>query len=934
MKYLLSLFTALVLSCSAYSQVTLTGTVHCQVDSLVGSVTGGIIPTSAGIVADDNWSTVFPLGFTFNFYGTPNTQCIIGSNGAIGFDLSYALAYNTWPINNTLLGSTAAAPDMVNCICGPWCDVLISAGGSMQYSMQGTAPNRNFAMTWCGTHMFGCTTEWLTTQIILYESSNLAEVHIGHRTICTTGWNGSHAIVGVKNAAGTDAVTPAGRDYPSIWATTNEGWRFTPSGSTYTVSSIPYAPIPYAASAVYWYDSTSGAYLGTAIIGVAPTVPTTYKAAVLGCSDTTFAYLHIDPPGVVGGGSVPHIDTYSYMDPSVCGVCNGSITLYGVNPHQVDSVFYSFNHTRYFFIDSAGIDSTITIHNLCEGLYDTVYVKVGTCPSNIEDPITLVGPHLFVTGQSYTNPTMCGKNDGTITLRGLFPSQPCTVSYTKQDTTLSTDTIGSFSGVTLGDSTITVTGLRRGIYRNIVATIGLCSAPADTADLINPPPFPASFTYDTVLHCDGDEVIVTNTSTPRGTYSTFYFDFGDNTIDSSGSIPLSHIYNDAPSYQGVYNIQLRYNMYDDHTCNTFDTLKNLTYDHHISAFFVQDHNAVCIGNAITFMGSSNSLNMPNYTWNFGDGSSVLLSNPNPGTPDGDTVSYTYTLPSQNDMPFTTKLTVTDSIGCKISWTDTSQVVFVDIHTTTHDTSVCLRDPMLLIALPTVTPSEVPFTLSWTPTDNITPTNDIQSMVSFMSIGDFTYTVSLTTNDLGCEASDAETIHSYPPVTLTGVTTSPQTISYGGQVYLNASGATRYTWVPTNGTLSDPNINDPIATPTDSTSTYIVFGMNNFGCRDSATVVINLDYSSIMDGMPTGFTPNGDGKNDKFKVTPLKYQKLVDFRVYNRWGQEVFHTANPADGWDGNFQGVPQDLGVYSYVIIVAYPEGGNKTYKGTVTLLR
>ena len=51
------------------------------------------IPTST----DDIWSPVINIGFCFQFYGNTYTQCIIGSNGAIGFNLANASAYNTWP---------------------------------------------------------------------------------------------------------------------------------------------------------------------------------------------------------------------------------------------------------------------------------------------------------------------------------------------------------------------------------------------------------------------------------------------------------------------------------------------------------------------------------------------------------------------------------------------------------------------------------------------------------------------------------------------------------------------------------------------------------------------------------------------------------------------------------------------------------------------
>ena len=93
---------------------------------------------------------------------------------------------------------------------------------------------------------------------------------------------------------------------------------------------------------------------------------------------------------------------------------------------------------------------------------------------------------------------------------------------------------------------------------------------------------------------------------------------------------------------------------------------------------------------------------------------------------------------------------------------------------------------------------------------------------------------------------------------------------------------------------------------------------------------------MVENSPTGFSPNGDGLNDVYHLVGLKYRNLVDFRIYNRWGQQVFYTANFKDGWDGTFNGVPQDVGTYFYTVIVSRPggDGENVVYKGELTLIR
>lgn len=88
-------------------------------------------------------------------------------------------------------------------------------------------------------------------------------------------------------------------------------------------------------------------------------------------------------------------------------------------------------------------------------------------------------------------------------------------------------------------------------------------------------------------------------------------------------------------------------------------------------------------------------------------------------------------------------------------------------------------------------------------------------------------------------------------------------------------------------------------------------------------------------IPNAFSPNNDGRNDKFEIYNFGQQILREFKVFNRWGTVVFKTDNPREGWDGTFKNVMQPTGVYGYIIVIYYPDTGKEeTYKGTVTLIR
>lgn len=93
---------------------------------------------------------------------------------------------------------------------------------------------------------------------------------------------------------------------------------------------------------------------------------------------------------------------------------------------------------------------------------------------------------------------------------------------------------------------------------------------------------------------------------------------------------------------------------------------------------------------------------------------------------------------------------------------------------------------------------------------------------------------------------------------------------------------------------------------------VVCAVNNQYCTsDSMEVSVQISESYLA--VPNVFTPNGDGKNDEFRVA---YRSLREFHcwVYNRWGKLVYEWTDPAKGWDGTINGRPAAEGAYYYVI--------------------
>jgi gliding motility-associated-like protein len=105
----------------------------------------------------------------------------------------------------------------------------------------------------------------------------------------------------------------------------------------------------------------------------------------------------------------------------------------------------------------------------------------------------------------------------------------------------------------------------------------------------------------------------------------------------------------------------------------------------------------------------------------------------------------------------------------------------------------------------------------------------------------------------------------------------------------------------------------------------------FGC--AATSELTLDPGTCCTiAFPSAFTP-GAAENRLFRPIFAGYHNFHDFRIVNRWGQMVFETTSNTAAWDGTFNGVPQDVGVYYYYI--QFDCGGNTVeQKGDVTLVR
>lgn len=225
----------------------------------------------------------------------------------------------------------------------------------------------------------------------------------------------------------------------------------------------------------------------------------------------------------------------------------------------------------------------------------------------------------------------------------------------------------------------------------------------------------------------------------------------------------------------------------------------------------------------------------------------------------------------------------------------------------------------------------------TPANAIIGRRDSATVVVNPNIAN-TFTVQLQ-NQFGCR----DTLQtSVTVVNLAGLTATvdPDTIFLGETAQLNVRlsqpcPSCTYQWTPSAG-LSNPNIPNPIATPT-ATTTYRVIVTQGVCSAEAVVglVVLNVICDREHIFLPNAFTPNGDDINDVWRLrSNFNEQLVVKVIVFSRWGQKVFESQDPNFEWNGTFNGRDLPPDVYGYRAEIICPSGQQLILQGNVTLLR
>lgn len=192
------------------------------------------LANSININTDDTWSPVDTLPYDFCFFENIETEFQVGSNGVVRFDVDPGDTTNGWSFSENLPNNSNPTLGEAN-VFTPVHDIhpSINPSNEIGYEVLGTFPNRVLVVSYYEVAMFSgaCNNLLATQMVVFYEFSNVIEIYMQDKPVCTT-WNSGNAALGIQNNDGTIAFVPPGRNTSdSPWTTNNEAWRFTPAGT-------------------------------------------------------------------------------------------------------------------------------------------------------------------------------------------------------------------------------------------------------------------------------------------------------------------------------------------------------------------------------------------------------------------------------------------------------------------------------------------------------------------------------------------------------------------------------------------------------------------------------------------------------------------------------------------------------------------------------
>jgi len=416
------------------------------------------------------------------------------------------------------------------------------------------------------------------------------------------------------------------------------------------------------------------------------------------------------------------------------------------------------------------------------------------------------------------------------------------------------------------------------------------------------------FVADVYTHdCYNDNPLVTfYDSTDHDYINTWYWDFGNGAnSDEPDSVGINYYWPDT------FFVSLT--LTTTYGCTGIDTIQ-INVLGPLAEFNFPDF--ACKGEPVPFT-IFNTSNVGYYKWFYGDGSAVDSI---PGTVD--TVWYSYNSSGYKTPTLIIKSDLDGTCDVTLNVPPASDSIYVYQLTAgfnPEDSIVCVSYEMEFFD---ISVAEDPMSWDWDFGDGET-SSDQNPVHVYQDTGVYETVLIVSANV--CEDTVKKYIYVVP---LPVIEASEDTVLCSGdpiQLYAVGDSNLSYYWTPVTG-LNNQNIQNPIATPVESI-TYMV--TDSYGCM--ATIELFVDEATV--DVPSAFTP-GASENNIVYVKGKDIKRLVEFKIYNRWGQLVYDSDDINEGWDGTMNGIDQNMDTYVYMVKVETHCGNVLFKKGQITLIR
>ncbi|MCA0429923.1 MAG: gliding motility-associated C-terminal domain-containing protein [Bacteroidetes bacterium] len=618
------------------------------------------------------------------------------------------------------------------------------------------------------------------------------------------------------------------------------------------------------------------------------------------------------------------------------GAANGAATV------TAQSGFGPYTYT-WTNVGNTGIGNNTTLNNLAPGGY-TVSVSNGSCIAKASVSIT-EPPVLTASVVNVTTVSCFSGTNGAIT-------------------TSASGGVGGYvyNWTPLGNATATISNIPAGGYTLTVTDANSCSVSINTT-VAQPTQVQVSITSNTNQVCVGNSINLTaNSSGGLGAYTY--------TWSNNATTSLTSVNNNNGAYS--YTVTTA----DANNCKA-SAVTTVTFI--ANPVVIVADRAMCYGTQVPLSanGASSYTWTPNIAISNTVGSSAWV-NPSSNT--------TYTIVGANafcqasttafvqvvqypDLNLTTaeqyicegKSTILVGSGAQnylwspsvyLSNTTNNSVVgtppvtteYTLVGTNASGTVACSVQKMItIVVVPNVTPTisqnktickgeKAAFsaaggdTYEWRPTTALSNTNSA-TVVSTATASQI-YTVYISNKgSCGNTATVSLAVNPLPKVNAG----EDVTFNVDDQIFLNATGTGTMTWISGEEIVCKDCPTTQLTAK--RSGCYVVQTVNEFGCKsqDEVCVTITYDYGIYI---PNTFTPNGDGKNDEFKVFAYSVQPDVKMEIFDRWGEKLFSSEDINKGWDGKYKG--NDCKADTYIYKVSYKGIDNKVVNktGHVSILR